>query len=104
MSNRNVEKEKLIQLREKLIGELHTLPFTIYNDNTIEDLLDARPQTLEELSKVKGFPADGKRVHGFGEAVIQIFIGGENIQDFNVEVKNGEPCVSFSLKQMSLFK
>ena len=104
MSSRQVEREKLIQLRETLIGELHTLPFTIYNDATIEDLLDARPQNLEQLSKVKGFPADGKRLKGFGEAVVQIFTSGEAIQEFTVEVKDGAPCVGFNLKQMSLFQ
>lgn len=103
MSTRVQERNALIQLREQLIGELHTLPYTIYNDDTIEDLLDARPQTIEELVKVKGFPEKGKRVKGFGEAVVQIFIGLDRIEKIKVEEKDGEFEVITELSRMSLF-
>ena len=55
MSKTAKQRELLVALRAKLIGTKHTLPFTIYSDETIEDLLKAQPATLEELTKVKGF-------------------------------------------------
>ncbi len=60
------QKQALINLRAQLVGTMHVQPFTIYQDATIEALLAAKPKTLEALSKVKGFPAKGKRVQGFG--------------------------------------
>lgn len=67
------EKQLLEELRSKLVGILHTQPFTIYTDAEIEALLKARPKTLEELVKIKGFPDNGKRVRTFGKAIIAIF-------------------------------
>lgn len=103
MSTRLQEKNALILLRERLIGELHTLPYTIYSDETIEDLLDARPQSIEELVQVKGFPETGKRVKGFGEAVVQIFVGLEKIKEFEVKENNGKFEVITELHDMSIF-
>lgn len=103
MSTRAQEKNALIQLREQLIGELHTLPYTIYNDDTIENLLNVRPQSIEELIKVKGFPEKGKRVKGFGEAVVQIFVELDSIEKIKVEEKDGEFEVITELSTMSLF-
>ena len=102
MATRNEERKALIELRETLIGKLHTLPYTIYNDDTIEDLLDARPQTIEALTKVKGFPEKGKRVKGFGEAVVAIFTDGDNIKKFEVKENNGS-LELVTLKKMSCF-
>lgn len=95
------EKELLINLRSKLVGEKHTLPYTIYTDDTIEELLKVRPKSIEELSKVKGFPAKGKRVKGFGEAVVAIFTS--EIKDFKLEIKDGKPEVTTVLKKMKVF-
>lgn len=67
------QRQELIELRHKLIGVLHTQPHTIYNNETIEALLNAQPMSIEELTKVKGFPANGKRVKTFGKAVVAIF-------------------------------
>lgn len=70
---RSEQKRLLEELRSALVGELHTQPFTIYNDNVIEELLKVQPKTLEELATVKGFPTNGKRIKCFGKAVIKIF-------------------------------
>lgn len=67
------QKRLLEELRSALVGKLHTQPFTIYSDETIERLLEVQPKTLDELAKVKGFPANGKRIKCFGKAVIAIF-------------------------------
>ena len=103
MSTRQQEKEALINLREKLIGDLHTLPFTVYTDDQLETLLDARPQSIEELTKVKGFPAEGKRVKGFGEAIVKIFTGLDEMQDISIKEVNGDIEVVVELKNMGLF-
>lgn len=100
---REQERKALVELRSKLVGDKHTLPFTIYSDQTIEALLDARPTTIEELSKVKGFPKNGKRLKGFGEAVIQIFKDVQRIDSINVVERDGEAVVEVPLKPMSIF-
>lgn len=103
MSTRAQEKQALVQLREKLIGELHTLPYTIYDDATLEALLDARPQSIEELTKVKGFPATGKRVKGFGEAVVKIFTELDRIEEIDVKNVGSGVEVVTNLRSMNCF-
>ena len=74
------QRELLVQLRSELVGKMKVQPFTIYDDATIEALVQAKPKTLKELTSVKGFPATGKRVKGFGETIIKIFQDTDNIQ------------------------
>lgn len=93
------QRRLLMGLRSSLVGKEHTLPFTIYNDETIELLLQAQPQSLEELSQVKGFPKDGKRVKGFGESIVKIFTDTNNI----AEVKFSADCKSVMVSSMSFF-
>ncbi len=82
------QRQLLEELRSQLVGDLHTQPFTIYTDETIEDLLKAQPTSLEELSKVKGFPRDGKRIKQFGASIVAIFKGdGKSIPAPNVQTK-----------------
>lgn len=95
------QRRLLINLRSELVGKKHTLPYTIYTDKTIEELLKAKPKTLEELSKVKGFPKEGKRIKGFGEAIIAIFT--KKVKNFTFKVENGEPVVETTLEKMKLF-
>lgn len=102
-----IEKQRqlLIELRSQLIGEKNTLPYCIYTDETIEQLLKAQPKTISELVKVKGFPAQGKRVKGFGEAVVAIFADTEKIENFSlIKGKNaGEFEVGTKLRRVSAF-
>lgn len=100
---RRKQKELLLQLRSQLVGEMHVQPFTIYNDDTIELLLDAQPKTIGELSKVKGFPAEGKRVRGFGEAVIAIFKDANKIEKIAITGGSKDISVGVSLKPMEIF-
>lgn len=93
------ERRLLLELRSKLVGEMHVQPFTVYNDSTIEELLAARPKTLEELAGVKGFPANGKRIAGFGEAVVAIF-SNKDVTDFKVDSSTGVETV---LQRMEAF-
>jgi superfamily II DNA helicase RecQ len=103
MSKTAKQRELLVALRAKLIGTKHTLPFTIYSDETIEDLLKAQPATLEELAKVKGFPANGKRVAGFGECIVKIFTSTDEVSNITVETSGDGVNVKTELKKLSLF-
>lgn len=100
---RRKQRELLLELRSKLVGQLHTQPFTIYNDDTIELLLDAQPKTIEELAKVKGFPEKGKRVQGFGEAVIAIFNDTNRIENIKISGAGKGSRISVGLKSMEAF-
>lgn len=97
------QRQALVNLRAQLVGSMHVQPFTIYQDATIEALLKAKPKTLEALSKVKGFPAKGKRVQGFGEAVVAIFNEAASSVTTRVELVSGKPKVEFAMQKMSIF-
>ena len=97
------QRKLLLELRSDLVGKLHTQPFTIYNDATIELLLKAQPKTKEELGKVKGFPPDGKRMKGFGDAVIAIFTKTDIIDKISINGDENGVSVSPVLKSMDVF-
>ena len=52
---RNKQRQLLIELRSVLIAKKATLPYCIYTDETIEDLLDAQPKQLQSLQRLKDF-------------------------------------------------
>lgn len=97
------QRQALINLRAQLVGTMHVQPFTIYQDTTIEALLAAKPKTLEELAKVKGFPAKGKRMQGFGEAVVAIFDESASSVTTKIGFANGKPKVEFAMQEVSVF-
>lgn len=97
------QRRLLLSLRSQLVGEKHTLPYTIYRDADIDSLLKAQPHTLEDLSKVKGFPKNGLRLTGFGDAIIAIFNNTDKIDDIKLEKNGNDYAVSVSLKKMKLF-
>lgn len=103
MELREKQRQALIELREKLVGELHTLPYTIYTDENIEDLLQAQPKSIGELTNVKGFPEAGKRVVGFGEAIVLIFTQTESIEGFELTSKEDGIRLDVNLKKMTVF-
>lgn len=97
------QRKLLLELRSRLVGEMHVQPFTIYNDVTIEELLRRKPRTLEDLSEVKGFPKTGKRIKGFGELVVAIFNNTDSISEIEVNVNGKDAGVSCKLKQLASF-
>lgn len=103
----NVIKERqrdlLLSLRSKLVGQNHTLPYTIYKDEEIENLLAKQPHTIEELSQVKGFPDGGKRLKGFGEAILEVFNHTSKVKDLDVKYVKGAIEVVTVLRKMELF-
>ena len=100
---REKQKKLLLELRSKLVGKLHVQPYIIYGDETVELLLNKQPKTIEELSKVKGFPPKGKRVAGFGESVIAIFQDAEKISEIEITDTNKGITVGVQTKKMGCF-
>lgn len=103
MQQKQKQKQLLLDLRSQLVGKMHTQPFTIYTDSTVEALLEAQPKSLEKLAKVKGFPKDGKRIKGFGEAVVQIFVDCASIESIEVGANDAGLTVETTLRPMSAF-
>ena len=97
------QRELLQQLRSSLVGAKHTLPFTIYNNNTIEALLKAQPESIAELEAVKGFPKNGKRVKGFGEAIVRIFTETDKLDGFDLYVNKEGLEVKTKVKKSNVF-
>lgn len=104
MKKEEQQRALLLKLRSKLVGKNRTLPYTIYTDRNIGDLLKAQPKSLAELAKIKGFPETGVRFKGFGEAIVGIFTGVEKIESIEVTEKNGDFIFETKLKRMNIFK
>lgn len=73
--SRQIEKDRLLELRSKVAKREGQSTYLVFNDNELEVILNERPKTLEELSKIKGFPKDGKRVKAYGIELVSIFDG-----------------------------
>lgn len=97
------QRNLLLSLRSQLVGEKHTLPYTIYKDSDIEALLAAQPHSLEDLAKVKGFPKNGLRLTGFGDAIIAIFNDTDRIDKIQLTKEGDDYAVKTTLKKMELF-
>jgi len=97
------QRELLKQLRSEMTGSKHTLPFTVFRDEEIEALLKTQPKTIEALTKVKGFPKDGKRVKGYGQAIVDIF-NGKSIDRFSIGGTGENVKVTTLLKKSAVFK
>lgn len=100
---REKQRQLLIELRSALISEKNTLPYCIFRDETIDDLIKAQPKTMDELVKVKGFPKDGKRVKGFGEAILEIFNNANKIDHFELKGSAGNFEVGTEMKRINAF-
>ena len=74
MSREN-EREQLLDLRRSIAKSEGQSTYLVFNDQELEVLLDKRPKSIEELSAIKGFPKDGKRVKTYGLRLIGIFKG-----------------------------
>lgn len=71
--SRETERQKLLELRSKVAKDNGQSTYLVFNDEEMEMLLDARPKTIGDLSKLKGFPKDGKRVEAYGMELVKIF-------------------------------
>lgn len=103
LSETKVE-ETLRKLRGRLAHSKQCAPYLVFGDRELYELLEQRPKTVKALSKIKGFPEGGKRVEKWGEAIVAIFNNPKADMEFTIEdSSDGEPKVSYSLKNMSSF-
>lgn len=94
----------LRKLRGRLAYSKQCEPYKIFRDVELNLLLSEKPRTIENLSKIKGFPKTGKRVQNYGQAIIDCFNRPESIEDFDVKLDaSGEPVANTVLKKMNLF-
>lgn len=83
------EKEALLELRSELSYKTKGNHSWSFSDEELDRLLSAKPKSLDELGKLKGFPRDGKRVNAFGQQIVDIFLG-KNIKSFDVKVEGDD--------------
>lgn len=102
--NKAVQLNALIMLRNELCGKKHLLPYQIYTVPCAKAVVEAQPQTLEELGRVKGFPENGQRYRKYGESILYTLRNADSIQEFVVTPsEDGEADISPVLKKMSCF-
>lgn len=97
------QRALLHQFRNRLSVLKKTRPYQIFDNDSIENVLKAQPKTLGELGKVKGFPKEGKRIKGYGEAVISIIKNPTIINEVVLEESNGEIETKIILKKSNMF-
>lgn len=98
------QRELLRKLRGHLAYRTHVPPYNVFKDEQLEELLEKQPKTIEELVQIKGFPREGKRVAGYGQAIIDIFNRPEKVEEFEVTVDaSGDPVAKTILKKLDLF-
>jgi ribonuclease D len=104
-----LDKQVIAELLKKLRGRLAYVrgvePYVIFKDTEFESLMEVQPKSLQELATIKGFPADGKRVQNWGQAIVDIFTKSDQVTEFEVEPTGvpDEYRIKTRLKPMSLF-
>ena len=53
-----------------------TSPYQVFPDAVLDQLIAYRPKTIKDLTSIKGFPPNGKRVEKYGEDIIEFFKNG----------------------------
>lgn len=97
-------RQKLLDLRSKLAYASKGEHSWSFSDRELRDLLLKKPRTIEELTSIKGFPKNGKRVNSFGKQILEIFNSPDRIQDFNIHVnKQGNLEVTTVLARSNSF-
>ena len=100
----NKQEELLRKLRGHLAYAKQVKPYVIFKDEELLEILKKQPKSLDELSTIKGFPRDGKRVEKWGQSIVDIFVQTDKVDDFELKMdKDGEPIAKTKLKRMSLF-
>lgn len=95
-----MEEELLVQmlkaLRMDIARELKMPPYVVYHNSAIENLVKNRPQSIEELGKIKGFGSSN--IEKYGERILDVLKNGyplkekDNnvIPELKTEVNNDE--------------
>ena len=70
-----MKKEEFLlrKLRGHMAYKKNVEPYRIFRDSELVLLLQERPTTIEQLTTIKGFPAEGARVAICGLGIIDIF-------------------------------
>lgn len=98
------QEELLRKLRGHLAYAKQVKPYVIFKDEELVAILEKQPKSLDELSTIKGFPRDGKRVEKWGQSIVDIFTQTEKVEDFELKMDSeGEPVAKTKLKRMNLF-
>lgn len=102
--NKEKQEKLLNEYRSQMSRDKHIKVFKVFTSENIQDVLKAQPHSLDELSKVKGFPKGGKRIQQYGEAIIDIITRCDDIETIQVSANSdGSPKMKMTLKQMNLF-
>lgn len=102
--NKEKQEKLLNEYRSQMSRDKRIKVFKVFTSENIRDIIQAQPRTLEELTKVKGFPKDGKRIQQYGEAIINIMTKCDEIETIQVSADDkGAPKLKMKLKQMNLF-
>lgn len=102
--NKKKQEKLLNEYRSQMSRDKHIKVFKVFTSENIKDVLDAQPHSLEELSRVKGFPKGGKRIQQYGEAIVDIITRCNEIENIHVHAAtDGSPKMEMTLKQMNLF-
>lgn len=91
----------LILLRNTLCGDKRILPYMVYTVGCAKEIVKSQPKTLQELGKVKGFPANGARIKNYGKVILEVLWSDKIITDFDIkETKDG---IEINISKMNLF-
>lgn len=69
----NSLETELKNLRNHIALKNNIAPYSVFKDEEMQNLLQVKPKTIDELCKIKGFPRKGVRVTKWGSQIIDIF-------------------------------
>lgn len=81
-------REALRKLRSRLAymeGNKHAYSFS---DAELESIVDKKPCNIDELTSLKGFPKNGKRVQAYGSIIVDIVNGKRRPREVEEMFKN----------------
>ena len=93
----------LKSLRSSIAFEMKSNHSWSFSDKELFRLVEAKPKSLEDLGKIKGFPREGKRVKSYGQNIIDIF-NGKDIEKFNSTFDGTNLHVETVMKPLCNFK
>lgn len=89
---------RLHKLRSDLAKKAGKGQYGSFNDQILIQIVMKRPKTLEELATIKGLPLNGKRVQGFGQAILDCV----NKEDYeSTEIKDTEDGIVLETVHLS---
>lgn len=87
---RDVQLNVLIKLRNEMCRKKRLLPYQIFTCECAEAIVEAQPRNLEELGRVKGFTAGGRRHNKYGKIVLYTLQNADKIEGFDIAESDNE--------------